>query len=133
MDFSTVEGAEVGSSIKISCGDYESVGALCKWLSWQELDKSVSRESNFAISKQMFFFMLLLSFAIEDPVDTLSPQNGDYFSDFNNTMKTISLGLTGATIAIAMVLCEFWLILKANAIVLMIGGVLKEVITILVG
>jgi solute carrier family 35 protein C2 len=32
-----------------------------------------------------------------------------------------------------MVLCEFWLILKANAIVLMIGGVLKEVITILVG
>lgn len=81
----------------------------------------------------MFVFMLLLSFTIEGPINKLSPQNGDYFSDFNNTMKTISLGLTGATIAIAMVLCEFWLILKANAIVLMIGGVLKEVITILVG
>jgi len=48
-------------------------------------------------------------------------------------MKTISLGLTGAFIAIAMVLCEFWLILKSNAIVLMIGGVIKELITILVG
>lgn len=82
---------------------------------------------------QMFFFMLLLSLAIENPVQKLSPKNGDYFKDFNNSMKTISLGLTGATIAIAMVLCEFWLILKANAIVLMIGGVLKEVITILVG
>lgn len=81
----------------------------------------------------MFFFMLILSFMIEDPMVKLSPENGDYFSDFNNSMKTISLGLTGATIAIAMVLCEFWLILKANAIVLMIGGVLKEVITILVG
>lgn len=32
-----------------------------------------------------------------------------------------------------MVLCEFWLILRSNAIVLMIGGVLKEMITILVG
>lgn len=81
----------------------------------------------------MFFFMLILSFIIEDPIVKLSPENGAYFSDFNNSMKTISLGLTGATIAIAMVLCEFWLILKANAIVLMIGGVLKEVITILVG
>lgn len=81
----------------------------------------------------MFFFMLLLSFAIEDPLVKLSPENGDFFVDFNHTMKTISLGLTGATIAIAMVLCEFWLILKANAIVLMIGGVLKEVITIFVG
>jgi solute carrier family 35 protein C2 len=78
--------------------------------------------------------MLILSFMIEDPITKLSPENGgDYFSDFNNSMKTISLGLTGATIAIAMVLCEFWLILKSNAIVLMIGGVLKEVITILVG
>ena len=77
--------------------------------------------------------MLLLSFAIENPVEKLSPENGDYFKDFNNAMKTITLGLTGATIAIAMVLCEFWLILKANAIALMIGGVIKEVITILVG
>lgn len=77
--------------------------------------------------------MLLLSFAIEDPLVKLSPESGDFFVDFNHTMKTISLGLTGATIAIAMVLCEFWLILKANAIVLMIGGVLKEVITIFVG
>jgi solute carrier family 35 protein C2 len=91
------------------------------------------RSGSHILLQQMFFFMLILSFLIEDPIVKLSPENGDYFADFNNTMKTISLGLTGATIAIAMVLCEFWLILKANAIVLMIGGVLKEVITILVG
>jgi solute carrier family 35 protein C2 len=48
-------------------------------------------------------------------------------------MKTLSLGLAGAIIAIVMVLCEFWLILKSNAVVLMIGGVLKEMITIFVG
>jgi solute carrier family 35 protein C2 len=77
--------------------------------------------------------MMILSFTIENPLNKLSPENSDYFSNFQNTIHTISLGLTGAIIAIAMVLCEFWLILKANAIVLMIGGVLKEVITILVG
>jgi len=85
------------------------------------------------LAPSMFVFMLLLSAIIERPWEKLSPENGDYFTNFENGMKTISLGLTGAFIAIAMVLCEFWLILKSNAIVLMIGGVIKELITILVG
>mmetsp|Transcript_9583 Transcript_9583/g.14784 ORF Transcript_9583/g.14784 Transcript_9583/m.14784 type:complete len:444 (+) Transcript_9583:95-1426(+) len=85
------------------------------------------------LSPSMFIFMLLLSLIIERPMEKLGPEHGDYFSNFENGMKTISLGLTGAFIAIAMVLCEFWLILKSNAIVLMIGGVIKELITILVG
>lgn len=85
------------------------------------------------LSPAMFGFMVILSAAIERPWTKLGPENGDYFSTFENGLKTISLGLTGAVIAIAMVLCEFWLILKSNAIVLMIGGVIKELITILVG
>ena len=85
------------------------------------------------LSPSMFIFMLFLSLVIERPMEKLGPEHGDYFSNFENGLKTISLGLTGAFIAIAMVLCEFWLILKSNAIVLMIGGVIKELITILVG
>eukprot|EP00986_Skeletonema_menzelii_P007136 scaffold2763_cov155-Skeletonema_menzelii.AAC.7 len=85
------------------------------------------------LSPSMFICMLFLSLVIETPIEKLGPQHGDYFSNFENGFKTLSLGLIGAFIAIAMVLCEFWLILKSNAIVLMIGGVLKELITILVG
>lgn len=85
------------------------------------------------LSSTMFFSMLIMSFIIERPWTSLGPKQGDYFSDFENGTKTIATGLVGAFIAIAMVLCEFWLILKSNAIVLMIGGVLKEMITIFVG
>ena len=81
------------------------------------------------LSSTMFFSMLIMSFIIEQPWNSLGP----YFSDFENGTKTIATGLVGAFIAIVMVLCEFWLILKSNAIVLMIGGVLKEMITIFVG
>lgn len=85
------------------------------------------------LSSTMFASMLLMSCIIEKPWNKLGPEHGDYFSNFENGMKTVSTGLVGAFIAIAMVLCEFWLILKSNAIVLMIGGVLKEMITIFVG
>lgn len=85
------------------------------------------------LSSTMFCSMLLMSIIIEKPWTKLGPSQGDYFSDFDNGMKTIATGLAGACIAIVMILCEFWLILKSNAIVLMIGGVLKEMITIFVG
>eukprot|EP00571_Detonula_confervacea_P007491 CAMPEP_0172316452 /NCGR_PEP_ID=MMETSP1058-20130122/28265_1 /TAXON_ID=83371 /ORGANISM="Detonula confervacea, Strain CCMP 353" /LENGTH=403 /DNA_ID=CAMNT_0013030761 /DNA_START=188 /DNA_END=1399 /DNA_ORIENTATION=- len=85
------------------------------------------------LASTMFFSMLLLSFILERPWNALGPEHGDYFIDFEHGMKTISLGLSGAFIAIAMVLCEFWLILNSNAIVLMIGGVVKEMLTIFVG
>jgi len=86
------------------------------------------------LSSTMFFSMLALSFIIEKPWVRLGPESGtEYFSDFESGMESILLGLSGALLAIAMVLCEFWLILKADAIVLMIGGVLKEMITIFLG
>lgn len=77
------------------------------------------------LASTMFFSMLMLSAIIERPWEKLGPEHGD--------PKFVSLGLFGAFIAIAMVLCEFWLILNSNAIVLMIGGVLKELLTIFVG
>ena len=43
------------------------------------------------------------------------------------------LGGVGGFLAVAMILCEFSLILHANAIILMIGGVIKEMITIGMG
>jgi solute carrier family 35 protein C2 len=85
------------------------------------------------LSCTMFFSMMVMSCVIEQPWRKLGPSTSDYFSDLDNSLRTISTALFGAGIAIVMVLCEFWLILKSNAIVLMIGGVLKEMITIFVG
>jgi solute carrier family 35 protein C2 len=47
--------------------------------------------------------------------------------------KVFLLGLVGGAFAIFMILCEFYLILRANAIILMIGGVVKELTTIILG
>ena len=49
------------------------------------------------------------------------------------TLHFFALGMIGAGFAIAMILCEFYLIMKTNALVLTVGGVLKELITIVVG
>lgn len=117
--------------------------AICGGIRWtlvqfklQKLDPPLrgSVATMRVLSSSMFFSMLFFSLVIERPWVKLGPEGGgNYFEDANHAFKTISLGLIGAFIAIAMVLCEFWLILKSNAIVLMIGGVLKELITIVVG
>jgi len=112
--------------------------AICSGIRWtlvqfklQKLDPPLGGTvvTMRVLSSTMFCSMLLMSLIIERPWNALNPEHGDYFSD----MKIISLGLAGAFIAIAMVLCEFWLILQSSAIVLMIGGVIKELITIMVG
>lgn len=129
--------------------EFDSIGfmlctgaAICGGLRWtlvqfklQKLDPPLAGPvvTMRVLSSTMFISMLMLSFILEQPWKSLGPKKGDYFIDFEHGMKTISLGLIGAVIAIAMVLCEFWLILKSNAIVLMIGGVIKEMITIFVG
>ena len=56
-----------------------------------------------------------------------------YFATFGDSCSTLLIALAGGSLAISMVLCEFYLILKTNAIVLMLGGIIKEMITILVG
>jgi len=82
----------------------------------------------------MFFFMVLFALIIERPWDTLSPSSGSpYFKDFQSGVTTFALGLIGSVIAIMMILCEFYLIMKSNALIMMIGGVTKEMLMILVG
>lgn len=119
-----------------------AAAAVCSGIRWtlvqfkvQRLDPPLksSLVTMRVLASSMFTCMLFLSIVIERPWNKLGAEHGDYFTNFENGLRTISLGLTGAFIAIAMVLCEFWLILRSNAIVLMIGGVLKEMITILVG
>ena len=48
-------------------------------------------------------------------------------------LRVFGLGLVGGCIAVMMILCEFYLILHSSAVILMIGGVLKEMITIIIG
>jgi solute carrier family 35, member C2 len=79
------------------------------------------------LSPSMFASLFFISLAIEEPWNRLAN------SDAMELGKVLGLGLIGAVLAISMVLCEFWLIMRSNAIVLMIGGVLKEMVTIMIG
>eukprot|EP00554_Chaetoceros_debilis_P009586 CAMPEP_0194102780 /NCGR_PEP_ID=MMETSP0150-20130528/3314_1 /TAXON_ID=122233 /ORGANISM="Chaetoceros debilis, Strain MM31A-1" /LENGTH=340 /DNA_ID=CAMNT_0038789803 /DNA_START=598 /DNA_END=1620 /DNA_ORIENTATION=- len=86
------------------------------------------------LSPLMFLSMVMLSVIFEQPWNKLGKSSGtDYFSTFENSMHTIGLGLIGGVVAICMLLCEFYLIMQSSAIVLMIGGVLKELTTIFLG
>ena len=78
------------------------------------------------LSLPMFLSMLGISLALEKPWSTL----GGWFDSFSSAMHTLGLALIGALLAVCMILFEFWLIMKSNAIVLMIGGVCKELFTI---
>ena len=79
------------------------------------------------LSPSMFMSLFIVSLCIERPWIVLSHESMD------KTLATVGLGLIGATLAIAMILCEFYLIMRANAIVLMIGGVIKEMVSIFMG
>lgn len=79
------------------------------------------------LAPSMFASMLVLSLAIEHPWNRFGDWTASEF------FHIVGLGLVGAFLAIAMVLCEFHLIMYSSAIVLMIGGVIKEIITIFVG
>jgi len=74
----------------------------------------------------MFVSMLSFSIIIERPWTVLINENA---LGFNH----IAMAFGGGLIAIVMILCEFYLIMKSSAMVLMIGGVLKELTTILAG
>jgi solute carrier family 35 protein C2 len=73
------------------------------------------------LSPSMFWSMLIISAIVERPWNV------------SMTLQVVGLGLLGGCLAIAMILCEFYLILHASALILMIGGVIKEMTTILIG
>lgn len=79
------------------------------------------------LSPSMFFSLLAFSLAFEEPWQAFSKYNTDEY------IMLVVLGLVGGSLAISMVLCEFHLIINANAFILMIGGVMKEMVTIMVG
>lgn len=79
------------------------------------------------LSPCMFFSMLLFSLIVERPWDKFSD------AEPGEALRVLVLGLIGGVFAISMVLCEFYLILEASAIIMMIGGVMKEMCTILLG
>lgn len=79
------------------------------------------------LSPSMFVSLFIFSLCIEQPWNALSHKS------MEQTLGTVGLGLLGATLAIAMILCEFYLIMRASAIVLMIGGVIKEMVSIFIG
>jgi solute carrier family 35 protein C2 len=87
------------------------------------------------LAPSMFWTMLFMSCLVEQPWNKFGHtmqdnDNGHYRSEM---VGILGLGLLGGTVAVLMILCEFYLILHATAIILMIGGVLKEMITILIG
>ncbi|VEU33536.1 unnamed protein product [Pseudo-nitzschia multistriata] len=82
------------------------------------------------LTPSMVWSMVFLSIVIEKPwVKLVEAQD----NDSNELLKVFLLGMIGGTFAIVMILCELYLILKASAIILMIGGVIKELTTIFVG
>jgi solute carrier family 35 protein C2 len=81
------------------------------------------------LAPSMFWSMLVLSAIVEKPWIKLSDaKEGD-----DGLLFVSMLGLAGGIFAISMILCEFYLILRASAIILMIGGVVKELTTIALG
>ena len=77
----------------------------------------------------MFISMLIVACAIERPWIALR----EVIDSWDTAFYALELGLLGAVFAICMILCEFFLIMYSSAIVLMIGGVIKEILTIFIG
>ena len=76
------------------------------------------------LAPSMFVSLLATALAIEKPWLHLQWDEAGF---------VIGLGAIGGSFAIAMTLCEFMLIMQASAIVLMIGGVVKELLNIGIG
>lgn len=80
------------------------------------------------LAPSMFWSMLLTSMVVEHPWKKLkNTENSDAL------LGVLGLGLVGGLLAVIMILCEFYLILKASALILMIGGVVKELTNIAIG
>jgi solute carrier family 35 protein C2 len=79
------------------------------------------------LAPSMFISMILVSLIVERPWTKF------HGTSMEDAVGMFGLGLFGAFVAICMILCEFYLIMHASAVILMIGGVLKEMITIFVG
>jgi len=80
------------------------------------------------LAPSMFWSMIVISMIVERPWVTLRKEDNT-----DELLRVFGLGLIGGIFAVFMILCEFYLILRASAIILMIGGVIKELTTIMIG
>jgi solute carrier family 35 protein C2 len=83
------------------------------------------------LSPIMFIAMLILSLGWEQPWRKLKGTR--YANSWEDALTMILLALLGAFLAICMISCEFYLLIKSSAIIIMIGGVIKELLNIVVG
>lgn len=63
----------------------------------------------------------------------MNTNQSGYFESWRNVGWTLGIGVIGGILGVCMIVCEFYLIMKSNAVVLMIGGVVKELCTIGIG
>ena len=85
------------------------------------------------LSPSMFVALFCIGIGVERPWDSLSPQTTPFFQDFEHGIETLMIGTVGGLLAMCMVYFEFCLIMKSSAVVLMIGGVIKELLTLYIG
>lgn len=117
-------------------------GVICGGIRWalvqlkvQKLDPPLSgpMATMRLLACSMFFSMLLMSLIFEQPWRKLGPSNSEFFSDFENGIRTTCIVLVGGVPSIGIVFCQYWLIMNSNVIVMMIGCVLKDTIFIFLG
>lgn len=102
----------------------------------QNLDPPMktSIETMRLLSPFMFLSMLIISFCVEKPWSSMGAESDkNYFVDREESLKTVGMAVLGGTLAVCMISCELWLIMQSSAVIMMIGGVCKEVTTIFVG
>jgi len=85
------------------------------------------------LTPSMFFSLLCIGIAVERPWNALNPKTSVFFQDFHHGAESVLAGLMGGLLAMCMVYFEFCLIIRSSAIVLMIGGVIKELLTLYIG
>lgn len=85
------------------------------------------------LAPTMFVSMLAISFLVERPWEQLLMGKESYIKTWRDGIWVLLVGVIGAKLAVLMVLCEFYLMIKTSAIILMIAGVVKELCTITIG
>jgi len=83
------------------------------------------------ISSSMFISLFIISLIVEKPIRTLS--DSPFFATSSASLETFLIGIVGAFLAVSMILCEYNLIMKSSALILMIGGIIKELTNIFLG
>ncbi|EPZ32710.1 TPT-domain-containing protein [Rozella allomycis CSF55] len=106
-----------------------------RWCLTQILVQPVSRHSMHpliamrSLSPSMFITLLVVSLISEGPSTIFG---SEYFTSFENFLLTLGIGLVQGIISFIMVLSEVKLLSLTSSVTLTIGGILKEMMMILI-